>query len=62
MTKIKVLIVFEEKTIIKEVIKISAKQDNTLESITQKAAQTAKQLSWANFAQNIFYGLYPEFK
>ena len=47
---------------IEEVIKISAKQDNTLESITQKAAQTAKQLSWANFAQNIFYGLYPEFK
>ena len=47
---------------IEEVIKISAKQDNTLESITGKALQTAKQLSWANFAKSIFYGLYPELR
>ena len=35
---------------------------NELEPFVEKAYQTSKSLTWENFAKELFYGLYPEFK
>lgn len=35
---------------------------NDLEPIVEKAYNTSKSLTWENFANEVFYGLYPEFK
>lgn len=35
---------------------------NELGSLVEKAYETSKSLTWENFAKELFYGLYPEFK
>ena len=46
------------KSLAKKIEEVMSKKDN-LEELIQNAQQTAKQINWTNFAESVFYGLYP---
>lgn len=49
------------KNLAKKIKEVHAKY-NKLESLVEKAYETSKNTTWENFAKDVFYGLYPEFK